>query len=175
MVSILLSELIKDQILHPQPLLQENSYMRLLFHQQIFCPSARHYDISARTKTSSLNCHQPCLRRIKTPQLPPCDVSQKCHFYLQQVTPQLTVSMSFQGEGAEGGKGEMMAAAINMTADMLDLLSDAKFSFADSVRHALLVAQRAATVLPGSSEGLTGFGVLGVEGISSSFGHNTFF
>lgn len=105
-VSILMSEVIKNQILPPQPLLQENSYTRLLFHQQFFCPSARHYDISARTKTSSLNCHQPCLRRIKTPQLPPCDVPQKCHFYPQQVTPQLTVSMSFQGEGAEGGKGE---------------------------------------------------------------------
>lgn len=99
-----MSELIKDQILHPQPLLQESSYMRLLFHQQFFSPPAWHYDISARTETSSLNCHQSCLGWIKTPQLPPCDVSQKCHFYLQQVMPQLTVSMSFQGEGAEGGK-----------------------------------------------------------------------
>lgn len=34
MVSILMAELIKDQILPPQPLLQENSYTMLLFHQQ---------------------------------------------------------------------------------------------------------------------------------------------
>lgn len=69
----------------------------------------------------------------------------------------------------------MMAAAIDTTAHELNLLSDAKFSSAGSVRHVLLVAQGAATVLPVSSEGLTGFGVLGLESISSSFGHNTFF
>lgn len=34
MVSILMDELIKDQILPPQPLLQENSYTTMLFHQQ---------------------------------------------------------------------------------------------------------------------------------------------
>lgn len=37
------------------------------------------------------------------------------------------------------------------------------------------MAHRAATALPVSSEGLTGFGVLGLDSISSSFGHNTFF
>lgn len=41
-----------------------------------------------------------------------------------------------------------MAAAINMTALVLNLLSDAKSSFADPVRHTLLVAQIAATALP---------------------------
>lgn len=111
MVSILMAELITDQVLPPKPHLQENSHTRPCFHWQFFCPSASCCDISARPKTSSLNCHQPCLRWIKTSWLPLRDVPQKCHFYSRQVTHQLPVFLSLQEEGAEGGDGKEAAAA----------------------------------------------------------------
>lgn len=166
-----MSGLIKEQILPPQPLLQENSCTRLFFHQQFFCPSAWHYDISARTKTSSLNCHQPRPRRIKTPQLPPCDVSQKCHLYPQQVMPQLTVSMSLQGEGAEGGKGErrrQQPLTWLLTCWICFLMPNFPLLTLWDTPYTPVHA------LPVSSEGLTRFGVLGLQSSSSSFDHNTF-
>ena len=174
-----MAELIKDQILPPQQLLQENSYTMLLFHQQFFCPSARRYDISARTKTSSLNCHQPCLRWIKTSQLPPGDVSQKCHFYPRQVMPQLTVFMSFQEEGAEGGKRERRRR------QPLAWLLTCWFCFPRPNFPLLSLWDTSYTSACGtyswhrsaceeSTQGLARFGVLGIETISSSFGHNIF-
>lgn len=52
--------------------------------------------------------------------------------------PQLTVFMSFQEEGAEGRKGgEETAADISGATHMLILLSEAKFSIADSMRHVI--------------------------------------
>lgn len=173
-----MAELIKDQTLPPQTLLQEN-YTTLLFHQQFFCPSARRYDISARTKTSSLNCHQPRLRRIKTSQLPPCDVSQKCHFYPQQVTPQLTVFMSFQEEGAEGGKGErrwqqpsacLLTCWFRFPRPIFPLLA----LWDTSYTSAWCTYSWHRSACEESAQGLTRFGVLGIEIISSGFGHNVF-
>ena len=165
-------------MLPPQPLLQENSYTKLLFHQKLFCPSARRCDTSAHTKTSSLNCHQPCLRRIKTSQLPPCDVPQKCHFYPQQVTPQLTVFMSFQEEGAEGGKGERRQQP-------LASLLTRWFCFPRTNFPVLALWDTSHTSACGThswhrsvseefTQGHTRFGVLAMQAISSGFGHNIF-
>lgn len=123
--SILMAELTKNQILPPKPLLQQNSCTRLFLHWQFFCPSA----ISAQTQTP-LNCHQSCLRWIKTSQPPLCDVPEKCHFYRLQVTHQLTAFLSLQAEGAEGGREAEADPAL--TAHTLILIPKAKCSVNNS-------------------------------------------
>lgn len=120
-----MAELTKNQILPPKPLLQQNSCTRLFLHWQFFCPSA----ISAQTQTS-LNCHQSCLRWIKTSQPPLCDVPEKCHFYRLQVTHQLTAFLSLQAEGAEGGREAEADPAL--TAHTLILIPKAKCSVNNS-------------------------------------------
>lgn len=73
--------------------------------------------------------------------------------------------------GQREGMGRGDGSSHYMTAHVLNLLSDAKFSFADCETHP---AGGTNSCHCPACEGLTGFGVLGPEIISSSFDHNTF-
>lgn len=126
-----MAALIEDQILLPQPLLQESSYITPLFHQQFFCPSARRYDISAHTKNIFFKL--PSASPKKDQNISASPVWCVSEMSLLSSAGDIPTNSFHVVPGGGSGGGDETVAAISMTVHMLILPSEAKFSIAGSM------------------------------------------